>query len=215
MRGNLAAIVSAQGEYGAARELLHQAIEVKRRLQDIESLCVDLLILGMVEGSTGGFDAAIAALEEAREIGASLEGRSQEIDAHSRLALVHLNRGDVRAAKSSAKAAVKRAGVGRLAAGPRHGAPGGRVRRDGRRQPRDAFAWYTEARRHYTIAGSDVLAREARAGTAAAQSALGPPSRRGRRDRGAAADPADRRRRRQPAAERHARARVAGAARRR
>ena len=139
----------------------------------MESLCVDLLILGMVEGSTGGFDAAIAALEEARQIGASLEGRSQEIDAHSRLALVHLNRGDVRAAKTAAKAAVKRAGsaASPLDLGTAHLAAGYVAMADG--NPRDAFASYTEARRHYTIAGSDVLAREARAGTAAAQSALG------------------------------------------
>ena len=173
VRGNLAAIVSAQGEYGAARQWLWQAIEVKRRLQDMESLCVDLLILGMVEGSTGGFDAAIAALEEARQIAASLEGRSQEIDAHSRLALVHLNRGDVRAAKKSAKAAVKRAGsaASPLDLGTAHLAAGYVAMADG--NPRDAFASYSEARRHYTIAGSDVLAREARAGTAAAQSALG------------------------------------------
>ncbi len=173
VRGNLAAIVSAQGEYGAARELLRQAIEVKRRLQDAESLCIDLLILGMVEGSTGGFDAAIAALEEARQIGASLEGRSQEIDAHSRLAMVHLNRGDLRAAKRSAKAAVRKAGsaASPLDLGTAHLAAAYVAMADG--NPRDAFAWYTEARRHYTIAGSDVLAREARAGTAAAQSALG------------------------------------------
>ncbi len=173
VRGNLAAIVSAQGEYGAARELLRQAIEVKRRLQDAESLCIDLLILGMVEGSTGGFEAAIAALEEAREIGASLEGRSQEIDAHSRLAMVHLNRGDLRAAKKSAKVARKMAGsaASPLDLGTAHLAAGYVAMADG--NPRDAFASYTEARRHYTIAGSDVLAREARAGTAAAQSALG------------------------------------------
>jgi class 3 adenylate cyclase/tetratricopeptide (TPR) repeat protein len=173
VRGNLAAIVSAQGEYGAARAWLHEAIDTKRRLQDMESLCVDLLILGLVEGATGGFDAAIEALEEARHIGASLEGRSQEIDAHSRLALVHLNRGDIKAAKSSAKAAVKRAGsaASPLDLGTAHLAAGYVAMADN--NPRDAFSSFSEARRHYTIAGSDVLAREARAGTAAAQSALG------------------------------------------
>ncbi len=173
VRGNLAAIVSAQGEYGVARDWLHEAIDTKRRLQDMESLCMDLLVLGLVEGATGGFDAAIAALEEARHIGASLEGRSQEIDAHSRLALVHLNRGDIKAAKSAARAAVKRAGsaASPLDLGTAHLAAGDVAMADA--NPRDAFSSFSEARRHYTIAGSDVLAREARAGTAAAQSALG------------------------------------------
>ena len=153
---------------------LRQAIEVKRRLQDTESLCVDLLILGMVEGSTGGFDAAIAALEEARQIGASLEGRSQEIDAHSRLALVHLNRGDVRAAKKVSEGGRQEGGLGGLSARPRHGAPRGGVRRDGRRQPaRRVRVVHARPGGTTRSPASDVLAREARAGTAAAQSALG------------------------------------------
>ena len=215
VRGNLAAIVSAQGEYGAARVWLRQAIEVKRRLQDMESLCVDLLILGMVEGSTGGFDAAIAALEEAREISASLEGRSQEIDAHSRLALVHLNRGDLRAAKKAAKAAVKRAGsaASPLDLGTAHLAAAYVAMADG--NPRDAFACVhggaTALHDRRERRPGPRGARRHRSGAVGARA----PPRGGGRDRGVAADPADRRRRGVPAAVRHARPRLAGAARRR
>ncbi len=110
--GNLATIAHSQGELARALEWGRAAADITRALNDREALTNHLLVLGVAATSAGRWDEAAAQLAEAVDLSREVEARTNETDALSRSALMHVERGAVEQALPLAREAVA---VGELA----------------------------------------------------------------------------------------------------